>query len=186
MLGLTALTYWIDSSAVLGFGPGGAVEVFGGELGGVDDDVADLFPLPGVGDVNQAIVGLDDGRVGVFAGLRFEQQSGLPVLAIFGEAEAKGRAAAWRVVVNEQVRAVFQRHAVDARVGVGEANRRDGRPRLAAVRGSGSDHLLDFARTGEHEELILAQGEDRGLNCFDIVLGRNDLLPVLECGIDQF
>lgn len=67
--GLTALTYWIDSSAVLGFGPGGAVEVFGGEFGGVDDDVADLLPLPSVGNMNQAIVGLDDRGIGIFAGL---------------------------------------------------------------------------------------------------------------------
>lgn len=52
-------------------GPSVADEVLGLELGGIDHDVTDLLTLPGVGDVNEAIAGLDDGRVRVFTGLGF-------------------------------------------------------------------------------------------------------------------
>src|SRR5688572_30207788 len=38
----------------------------------IEGDVADFLALPGVGDVDFAVFGLDDGGVGVFAGVGFE------------------------------------------------------------------------------------------------------------------
>jgi hypothetical protein len=43
-----------------------------GEGRELDDDVLDLDSIPGVGDVDQTVGGLDDGGVAVFAGLIFE------------------------------------------------------------------------------------------------------------------
>ncbi len=48
------------------------------EAGGIEDDVFDPLALPSVGDVDEAVAGLDDSGVGIFARLVFEDEGSLP------------------------------------------------------------------------------------------------------------
>ena len=98
------------------------------EFGGIEDDVADFFALPCVGDVNEAVGGLNDGGVGVFAGFFiFEEDGGFPGFAVFGNGDVEDLAAeiplaalAAGVVVNEKMATVFEGDGVRAGVGIGQ------------------------------------------------------------------
>src|SRR5689334_10017053 len=60
------------------------------ELGRVDDHVLHPLSLPGVGDVDEAVCGLDDGGIGVFAGFVFESGGCLPGFAVAGGGQVDG------------------------------------------------------------------------------------------------
>lgn len=49
---------------------------------GIEDDVTHALTLPGVGDVDESVGGLNDRGVAVFARFAFEDQRGLPVFAV--------------------------------------------------------------------------------------------------------
>ena len=81
---------WTSTGSV---GPFAIDEGADGELGGIDGDVFDALALPGVGDVHEAIGGLDDGGIGVFAGSIFEDERGVPFFAVAGDGNVEGGAA---------------------------------------------------------------------------------------------
>lgn len=78
-----------------------------------------LRPFPGVGDVDKAVLGLDDGGIAeLFLRLVFKDQCRFPGLAILAHGEVQ-RAAAFRgVVVDEQMTAIGERDGIRAGVGV--------------------------------------------------------------------
>src|SRR5688500_8560522 len=78
------------------------------ELARVQNRVADLLPAPSVGDVDLPVLGLDDGRIGVFAAIGFEVEDLGPVAAVAGGGNAQRTSAAGRVVVDEQGAAVVE------------------------------------------------------------------------------
>ena len=111
--------------------------------------MADLLPLPGVGDVEQAVGRLDDRRVAVFSRLAFQHQGGGPLLPVFRHREVERTAAKAGVVVNQQMGAVAQRDGIGSGVGVGQAGERQFRPGEAVVRrGGGEDRAAGLADGG--------------------------------------
>ena len=90
---------------------------------GVERHVLHALALPGVGDVYEAIGGLNDGGIRVFAGRAFEDRRGLPGFGVVRNGDVERTAAEPRVVVDEQLAAVLERDAVDAAVGVHEVHR---------------------------------------------------------------
>ena len=81
-----------------------------GELRGINDDVFHLLALPGVGDVDEAVLRLDDGWVAEFLlRLVFKDQRGFPGLAVLAHGEVQWAAALGGVIVDEQMTAIGER-----------------------------------------------------------------------------
>lgn len=80
----------------------------------IDDHVLDLSPLPGIGDVNHVIGGLDHGRIGKFRLWRaFQHKSRLPIQPIPAQRDAEEFPVArsrWMggVIVDEQLHPIAQ------------------------------------------------------------------------------
>src|SRR5262249_60798322 len=66
------------------------------QLRRIDGDVADALALPCVSDVDQAVPGLDDGRVRVLAGLVLEHDRGLPARAVARHCDVQRRSPSQR------------------------------------------------------------------------------------------
>ena len=78
----------------------------------------DALAFPGVGDVDQALAGLDDGGVGEFLpGLVFERQRRVPVLAVPGHGDVEGTAALSGVIINQELAAIAQGDGINAGIG---------------------------------------------------------------------
>ena len=84
----------------------------------------DSLALPGVGDMDHSIPALNDGRVGVLAGFRFEDEDGLPVNTIAGQRNIQRGAASGGMVVNqERPRRILEHEAIDPAVRIGQGAR---------------------------------------------------------------
>ena len=64
-------------------GPDAILDGFSGQVSWVQNDVSDFLALPRVRDVNGVVLGLNDGRVAVFAGFVFQHYSRFPSATIF-------------------------------------------------------------------------------------------------------
>ena len=152
----------------------------------VQDDVFYGFAFVGVGDVDFAVFGLDDGGVGEagFVFLSFEGEDGGPVVAVFGYGDVEhgavvGEGGAFGgVVVDEELAAVFEGDGVGAGAWVGEVGGGHLAPGFAAVFGPtlGDDVL---AAAAEYLQGFVGVGEDAGLDCaeFDAVVDGADDFP---------
>ena len=69
------------------------------QFGGINDDVFDALPFPGVGHVNQLVAGLDYGGVREFARLVFKDEGRLPVFTVLGYGHVQARARSRAVIV---------------------------------------------------------------------------------------
>ena len=140
---------------------------FGGHLGGIDNEMLHLLALPGVGDVDESIAGLDDGRIAEFLlRLVFENQCGFPCFAIFADGEVQRAAAFGGVVVNEEVAAVMKGDGIGAGVWIGQCGEGDIAPGFASVVGGDLEDLL-LACAAHGLEFIATEVEDTRLNGAD-------------------
>ena len=73
----------------------------------VHDDMFDALAFPGVGDVDLAVGGLDDGRIGVFAGICFELSEGFPVFAVLGDRDVDRGATSGGVIVDQEMPSIL-------------------------------------------------------------------------------
>lgn len=110
---------------------------------GIDGDMPDALPFPGVGHLDHAIAGLDDGGVGELAGFILEKEGSVPAEAVAGKREVDPISAAGEVVVKEGEAAVAETDCVDAGVVVGQIGAGERRPSFAGVGRPGlENHVL--------------------------------------------
>ena len=156
-----------------------------GEFFGIDDHVFYFLAFPGVGHVDEAVSGLDDGGVAVLAGLVFKDVGGLPGGAVFGGGEVERGAFAapfaWGagdVIVDDEVGAVGEGDGVGAAVVVGEGAEGDISPGFAAVVTADLKHAV-LPGAAEGEQFVAAQEEDAGLDGLDLfaIVQRRGALP---------
>ena len=114
----------------------------------------DALPFPGVGDVHQAVTGLNYRRIRIFARLVFEDERGLPAVAVFGDGDIQRRAAVRRMIVNQQGASVFQHDRVDGAVRIRQRRRSYRTPTFPAV---AHPALKDFTLFGATEHLRFAR-----------------------------
>lgn len=89
------------------------------ELRGIEHDVFYLRPLPSVGDVDEAVFGLDDSGIAELPFRRvFKDHRGFPGLAVLAHGEVQRTAAFGGVVVDEQMTTIGECHGVGAGVGI--------------------------------------------------------------------
>ena len=73
----------------------------------VEDHVFDALALPGIGDVNETVGGLDHRRVRILTWSLFEHGGGFPFLTIFRDSHVQRSPSNRRVVVDQQVPTVL-------------------------------------------------------------------------------
>ena len=130
-----------------------------------DGGEADAFAVPGVGDVEFAVFALDDGGIGVLAGLVFESGEDFEVLAVGADGEIEWGSACGGVVVDEDDAAVAEAYGVDAGVGVGEVGGVGLGPGEAVVEGVGDADAADVGGgAGVEAEMFFAERDDGGLD----------------------
>ena len=126
---------------------------------------------------------LNDGGVGVFAGLVFEGLEQGKVFAVFAYGEVEGGASGGGVVVDEDDAAVAEAYGVDAGVGVGEIERVGLAPGDAVVEGVGGADMGDVAGgAGVEAQVVFAEVDDGGLDDSGDVLGAGLLRRFQRCG----
>lgn len=119
--------------------------------------------FPGISDVGEAVRGLDDGGVRVFAGGVFEDGSFTPGFAVPGNADNEWGPAARCRVVDQKMASVAEGDGIDAGAWVRESGRGHFAPGLAAVFGPAlGDHAL-FAATEELQAIVRME-KNCGLN----------------------
>ena len=128
------------------------------ELRGIEHDVFYLRPLPGVGDMNEAVIGLYDSGIAELPFRRvFKDQRGFPGLAVLAHSEIQRTASAGGVVVDEQMTAIGKGDRVGAGVGIWQVGEGNLAPGLASVFGG---DLEDFALTRAPHGLKLVAAEE--------------------------
>src|SRR5262249_7846997 len=135
-------------------------------------DVFDFLALPGVGNMDGSVGGLDHRRVGVFAGFGFQRLQGRPVLAIGAGGEGLRRASPGGVVVSRKVTAVLEADHIEAGVRVREFRQTGRRPGDARVERVGDADAAGPVRTGVEAKVIAFDLHDGGL--YDAALGRDN------------
>ena len=138
------------------------------ELRGIEHDVFYLRPLPGVGDMNEAVIGLYDSGIAELPFRRvFKDQRGFPGLAVLAHSEIQRTASAGGVVVDEQMTAIGKGDRVGAGVGIWQVGEGNLAPGLASVFGG---DLEDFAltRAAHGLKLVAAEEENAWLDGADL------------------
>ena len=137
-------------------------------------DVLDGEALPGVGDVEVAGGGLDDGGVGELGGGVFEGAKELEVFAVAGDSEVQGGSSLCGVVEDEDDAAVAEGDGVQAGVVAGEIEEVDGGPGEATIEGVGDGatppsgalkHFKNVARGKSQLLFSLQGGHSSAINC---------------------
>ena len=134
-----------------------------GDLLGIDHYMFDPLAFPGVGDVNEAIVALNNGWIRIFARFGFEREGGLPVSAVLGNGHIERGATGGGVVVNDPRASVEQLHGVDSAVRIWEGGFRHGAPGFSGVMGPGFRDRVFRAATDDLK-VGGAMNEDGRLN----------------------
>lgn len=130
-----------------------------------DGREADALSVPGVSRVEVAVFILNDGRIGVLAGLVFEGGEDLEVLSVGADGEVERGAVFGAVVEDEHGATVAKTDGVDAGVGVGKVDGVGLGPCDAVVEGVGHADACDVGGgTGIEAEMLLTQRYDGGLN----------------------
>ena len=74
----------------------------------------DPLAIPGVDNVHSAVTCLNNGGIRVLSGSVLEGEDCFPVGAIVGDQDVEGCAAIWRVVIDEDKSAIFERRRFGA------------------------------------------------------------------------
>ena len=142
--------------------PGRTLHRPGDDLRRVYDHMFGELTLPRVGDVDESVRRLDDGRVAEFSlGLVFEDHRGLPGDTILADGEVQRAAPLGGMVINDEVPAVLQGDGVRARVRIGQVDELDLRPRGALVFRERAEHLGITGPTDRQERTILQEKDAR-------------------------
>ena len=143
------------------------VAFYFGDKGEGKVEVLDGFALVGVGHLEIAVGGLDEGGVGEFAGLVFEGAKHGEVFKIGGDGEVKWGAAGGSVVVDEDNAAIAERDGVYVGVGVGDfegAGLGPGDAEVVGVGDADADAGGEERGAGVEAEVFAAEGDNGWLD----------------------
>ena len=138
----------------------------------IENHVFDALALPGIGDVDESVAGLNDCRIRIFTWLIFEDYHRLPMNTITGKRHIQRRALSSAVVVHQQSASILQRDRIDSTVRIGKSAGSHRRPGFAAVSGPALGDLL-LPAPAEYLHSSLAMGDYSRLD-------RGELFAVVE------
>lgn len=178
------------------FGPSVARDGNAVQFGWIENDMSYLLSIPGIGDVDHAIFGLDHGWIGKLTLFRsLKRFASEPIHAILADGNIQhftslGRTRiALGVIVDQEVSSIFQRYRIDTAIGIGKRSWLERTPMLATIgRPRFKNARASPITSAKRLQLAVWMTQNRWLNTTFVVRSGQQFgsIPLLKGWFTQF